>query len=134
LWNGEYRKWLHRNIYILSDSQAVIKGFDSFHINSELFGDCHQSPVKLAELHRIQWVWVLGHMGIDGNFIVHQLARQVPHIDLQDLSLPLAYLQRLPGVGQAENMRSTGSPFRSKGRVMSLLKDLLLKELGNYPI
>ena len=31
-----YRKWLHRNNYILSDSQAVIQGFDSFHINSEL--------------------------------------------------------------------------------------------------
>jgi ribonuclease HI len=97
LWNGEYRKWLRRNIYILSDSQAVIKGFYSFHINSELFGDCHQSPVKLAELNRIQWVWVPGHMGIDGNFIVYQLARQVPHIHLQDPSLPLAYLQRLSG-------------------------------------
>jgi hypothetical protein len=31
----EYRKWLHRNIYILLDSQAVIKGLDSFHLNSE---------------------------------------------------------------------------------------------------
>jgi ribonuclease HI len=32
--------------------------------------------VKLAEHNRIQLVWVLGHMGIDGNKIADQLARQ----------------------------------------------------------
>jgi hypothetical protein len=59
-----------RNIYILSDSQAAIQ------INSKLLWDCHQSLVKLAEHKRIQLVWVPGHMGIDGNEIADQLARQ----------------------------------------------------------
>jgi hypothetical protein len=65
-----------RNIYILSDSQAAIKALDSLRINSKLVWDCHQSLVKLAEHNRIQLLWVLGHMGIDGNEIADQLARQ----------------------------------------------------------
>ena len=70
------------NIYILSESQGVIKGLDSFHMNSELIWDHHQPLVKLAEHNRIQLVWVPRHMGIDGNNIAHQLGRQVPHIHL----------------------------------------------------
>jgi ribonuclease HI len=65
-----------RNIYILSDSQAAIKTLDNFQITSKLVWDCHQSLVKLAEHKRIQLVWVPGHMGIDGNEIADQLARQ----------------------------------------------------------
>jgi hypothetical protein len=40
------------NIYILSTSQAAIKVFDSFQINSKLVWDCHQSQVELAEHDR----------------------------------------------------------------------------------
>jgi hypothetical protein len=40
-------------MYILSDIQAAIKNLDSFHINSILVWDCHQSLVKLAEHNRI---------------------------------------------------------------------------------
>jgi ribonuclease HI len=65
-----------RNIYILSDSQVAIKALDSFQINCKLVWDCHQSLVKVAEHNRIQLVWVPGHMGIDGNEITDQLARQ----------------------------------------------------------
>jgi ribonuclease HI len=68
LYNGEYRKGLH--------SQAAIKALDSFQINSKLVWDCHQSLVKLAEHNRIQLGWVPGHMGIDGNEIADELARQ----------------------------------------------------------
>jgi hypothetical protein len=32
-----------RNIYMLSDSQAVIMALESFQINSKLEWDCHQS-------------------------------------------------------------------------------------------
>jgi len=65
-----------RNIYlyILSDSQAVFKALDSFHINSELFWACHQSLVRLAEHNRMQLVRVPGHLGIDGNEIADELA------------------------------------------------------------
>jgi len=55
-----------KNIYILSDSQAAIKALDSFQINSKLIWDCNQLLVKLAEHDRIQLVWVLGHVGVDG--------------------------------------------------------------------
>ena len=65
-----------RNIYILSDVQAAIKVLGSFQINSKLVWDCYRSLVKLAEHNRIQLVWVLGHMGIDGNEITDELTRQ----------------------------------------------------------
>ena len=61
-------------MYILSYSQAAIKALDSFQLNSKLVWDCHQSLVKLAEHNKIQLVWMLEHMGIDGNEIADQLA------------------------------------------------------------
>jgi hypothetical protein len=48
-----------RNIYVLSNSQVAIKTLDNFHINSKLFSDGCQSPMKLPEHSRIQLVWVL---------------------------------------------------------------------------
>jgi len=65
-----------KNIYILSDSQAAIKFLDSFQINSKLVWDCHQLLVKLAECDRIQLVWLLRHVAIDGNEIADELAIQ----------------------------------------------------------
>jgi ribonuclease HI len=38
--------------------------------------------VKLAEHNRIELVWVLGHVGTDGNETADQLARQVSTIPL----------------------------------------------------
>ena len=38
-----------KNIYILFDSQAVIKALESLKINSKLVWDCHQSLVKPAD-------------------------------------------------------------------------------------
>jgi len=40
-------------LYIPSDSQAVIKVFDNFQINSKLVWDCHQSLANLAEHYQI---------------------------------------------------------------------------------
>jgi hypothetical protein len=48
----------------------------NFQIYSKLVWDCHQSLVKLAEHNSIQLVWVQGHMGIEGNKMADQLARQ----------------------------------------------------------
>jgi len=68
------------NIYIISDSWAAIKAFDSFQINSKLVWYCHQSLVKLAELNRIQLVWMPGHMGIDGMRQLMNWPDKAPHI------------------------------------------------------
>jgi hypothetical protein len=61
------------NIYILSNRQAAVTALDRSHINSKLVWDCHQSMMKLADHNRIQLVWVLGYLGIDGNEIAGQL-------------------------------------------------------------
>jgi ribonuclease HI len=67
------RGYRGRNMYFLSYSQAAIKALDSFLINSKSVWDCHQSLEKLVEHDRIQLMWVLGHMGIDGNEIAHHI-------------------------------------------------------------
>jgi ribonuclease HI len=76
LYNEDYRKGLHRNIYILSNGQAAMKALDSFRINSKLVWNCHQSLVKLAERNTFQLVWVPRHMGFDGNEKADRLARE----------------------------------------------------------
>jgi len=99
LHNGEYRKGLHRNIYILSDSQAAIKALDSFQINSKLVCKCYQTLVKLAEHNTIQLVRVPGHMRFDINEMADELDRQCSsHLPRGPEPLQLAYLKRLPGV------------------------------------
>jgi hypothetical protein len=55
-----------RNIYILYNSQTAIKAPDNFHLNFKIVLQCHQTLV-IAEHNRIQLVWVLSHMGIDGH-------------------------------------------------------------------
>jgi hypothetical protein len=101
-----------------------------------LVRECHQSLVKLAEHNRIQLVWVPGHMGIAGNEIADQLARQGSSHPLTGPEPALAYLERLPeecsGSGQLRNTRSIGSPFADKGKLQTFLEDCELKEVGKY--
>jgi hypothetical protein len=66
------KSWTGRNIYILSNIQAVIKTPDSFQTISKLVWGCQQSLVKLEEHNRIQMIWEPGHMGNDGNNIADQ--------------------------------------------------------------
>jgi hypothetical protein len=42
------RGYCKRNIYILSDSQAVIKALHNCRINSRLVWDCHQSLMTMG--------------------------------------------------------------------------------------
>jgi hypothetical protein len=43
------------NIYILSDSHVAIKALNSFHINSKLVWDCHQSWYIWQDITRFNW-------------------------------------------------------------------------------
>jgi ribonuclease HI len=74
IWSTE-TGYIGRNIYILSDSQANIKGLDNFQTNDKSVCNCHQSLMKLAEHKRCQKVRVPGHMEIDRNEIAEQLAK-----------------------------------------------------------
>jgi hypothetical protein len=47
------RGYKNGNIYILSGSDAAIKAFDNYQINSKLVWHCHQSLVKLDEYNRV---------------------------------------------------------------------------------
>jgi ribonuclease HI len=58
------RGYCKRNIYILSDNQAVIRALDNCRIRSRLVWDCHQSLMILAEHNKVQLLWVPGHKGI----------------------------------------------------------------------
>jgi hypothetical protein len=87
--------------------------------------------VKLAEHNRIQLVWVPGDMGIDGNEIADQSARQGsshpltgPELAL-GISAKVAGGEGLSGAGQVGNTRSTGSPNVDKDRLRAFLKNPL---------
>jgi ribonuclease HI len=69
------RNYRHRNIYILSDSEAALKALDKHQINSKLVWDCYQSLIELASHNRVQLVWVPGHEGVAGNETADQLAK-----------------------------------------------------------
>jgi hypothetical protein len=55
------RNYKNRNIYILSDSQAVIKVLVKHQISSKLAWGCHQSLTPLARHNRVQLIWVPEH-------------------------------------------------------------------------
>lgn len=73
-----YGRATDRNIIFLSDSQVAFKVLNNFPINRTLVWDCHQSPVKLTELHRVQLLCMLGHMGIDGSEIADHWLEKTP--------------------------------------------------------
>jgi ribonuclease HI len=65
----------NRNIYILSHSQAAVKTFDNYQINSKVVWDCHQSFVKLAEHNIVKLVGLPDDEGIERNETAYQLAK-----------------------------------------------------------
>jgi hypothetical protein len=64
-----------RNVYILSNSQTVIKALSSYWITSKLVSNSYQSLMQVAEHNRVQLIWEPGHLGIDGNDMADQLAK-----------------------------------------------------------
>jgi hypothetical protein len=107
-------------------------------MNSKSFWDCHQCLVKLAEYNRIELVWVLGHMGIDGNETADQLARQVCAIPLTGPVPSLGISAKVVrGVirdcmsrKREEHRQSVGGQRQPKGFPK---KTVCTKKLGNCP-
>jgi hypothetical protein len=60
---------------LCSDSQAAIKAFDNYQINSKLVWNYHQSLEKLGKHNRVQMIWVPEHEGIQDNETVDQMAK-----------------------------------------------------------
>jgi hypothetical protein len=78
LYNYCGRATTDRNTIFLSDSQAAFNALNNFQINPTLVWDCHHSPVKLTEHHRLQILCILGCMGIDGIEIADHWLEQAP--------------------------------------------------------
>jgi len=53
-----------------------MKTLSNSHVNSKLLWNCHDSMVTVAENNRVQLIWVLGHLGCDGNEIAVQVATE----------------------------------------------------------
>jgi hypothetical protein len=68
------KRYSKRNIYVLSNSQAVIKSLDNCRICSRLVWDCHQSLMTLDECNRINLLWMPRHLGIEGTLRVHPIS------------------------------------------------------------
>ena len=75
------KKYEHKNILILSDSQAGIKALESNRINSKLVWSCLQSLITLSQSNKVTLMWVPGHMGIKGNEKADEMARKGSAID-----------------------------------------------------
>jgi ribonuclease HI len=65
------RDYKNKNIYILSDTQAL----GQHQITSKLVWGCHQSLIQLARLNRVQLLWVPCHEDIAGSETADLLAR-----------------------------------------------------------
>lgn len=70
------KNYTNRNIYILSDSQAVAVDLRNHQMVPKLVRGCHQSSTKLAEHNTVQLMWVSGHEVTEGNEMADQLAKQ----------------------------------------------------------
>ena len=70
------REVANRNVTILSDSQATIKGLSS-NVFQRYFNE-------IAERYDIHIVWVTGHSGFPGNCRTDELARRDTTIELSD--------------------------------------------------
>jgi ribonuclease HI len=65
-----------RTVYILSDSQAVLKALCAYGVDSTLILDCIHKLNLLGRWNRVRLVWVPGHVGVEGNEKADMLARQ----------------------------------------------------------
>jgi len=122
------RGYVHRNIYILSNSQAAIKALDNFQINSKLIWDA-TSP---------WWNWqnITGFTCMGARICGHcqkwsSWSRLLPST-CKAWTCPWHFHKVARGWLRAGWAWNIGSPFVDKGKLRTFLKDPLLKELRNY--
>jgi len=70
------------DIFIFSDSQAVLRALDSFTTNSKTISECRKSLNEMATHLRNNLIWVPGHRNIEDNCIADELARQGTTADI----------------------------------------------------
>ena len=66
----------HKNIFILTDSQASLKAFSSNIINSKLVLNCVKLLKEVSNNNTITLTWVPGHSDIHGNEEADKLAKK----------------------------------------------------------
>ena len=66
----------NKNIFIYSDSQAVLKSLLKYKVGSKLLWNCMCLLNELSRDNKVQLVWVPGHSNISGNEKADELARK----------------------------------------------------------
>jgi hypothetical protein len=69
------KNYNNKNIYILSESQAVLNELCFFQIYSELACDCLQFLMTLVDQKKSQLIRVPGHEKMEGSGIADSLAK-----------------------------------------------------------
>ena len=65
-----------KQIFILSDSQAALRAFQSNSISSKLVSSCYDVLTSIAQDNTVSLMWVPGHQGVEGNEAADTLARE----------------------------------------------------------
>jgi len=88
------RKYRNKEIAILSDTQAAIKALSSSNINSMMVLECLGKFNDLGRNNKVTFLWVPGHVGVEGNEKADILARK-------GASAPLIGPEPFWGLGKA---------------------------------
>jgi len=97
------------DIFIFSDSQAVLRALDSYTTNSKTICECRKPFNEMATHLRINLIWVPGHHNFEGNCIAVELARHGTIADiLRHGGYAHGYLQ---APSQAETVHTLQQPL-----------------------
>lgn len=58
------RKYMSKEITIMSDSQAAQKSLSAYNLSSKLVWECRRKLDELANKNKVILIWVPGHAGV----------------------------------------------------------------------